>query len=301
MKMIADYRKWLGRFFWLKGKSASDKSSFAAFSESIFTGRWNSGTQVVVTFSGGIGAQILSAAAYFRLSELGFNVAADMSYFDLYKGEDRPLMSGGLSYWPWNLDFLGISRNSFTQYPTDTIGFENPYRLRDDALKLEIAIDALKYKSVADRFRVPEKVQAAGSFPELPESYGAIHIRRGDYLNVASHIVSNEMFLKQLKSVSKLTDNCVLVSDSKISDEIKDEAQDLFNSVWFFDDSKYPETVIFRILKNAKILITSNSQFSLTAALLSSGVTLIPKKWFEGDSSLDLVVDKLGEYQLLSL
>lgn len=47
--------------------------------KSIFKGKR---THVVVTVTGGMGAQIISAAVYFSLRNEGRTVYADLSYFD---------------------------------------------------------------------------------------------------------------------------------------------------------------------------------------------------------------------------
>jgi len=53
-------------------------------------------------------------------------------------------------------------------------------------------------------------------------------------------------------------------------------------------------------MQHAKFLVTSNSQYSLTAALLGKGVCLVPKFWFSGEPEFSKAIDGLGEYQLLS-
>jgi hypothetical protein len=57
-----------------------------------------------ITFTGGLGAQICSASAYFYLKNEGMNVSADMSYFTLTPKEATLGNTGELSIWKYQLD-----------------------------------------------------------------------------------------------------------------------------------------------------------------------------------------------------
>jgi hypothetical protein len=264
-----------------------------------------SGIQKVrVVFRGGIGAQIMSAATYWYLQEQGKEVQADMTYFSLLPFEVRPTMVGGLSYWPWNLDFLGISQESFVESDYSAKNYSEFYTIGDNFQKFEIALKALSTQKIQEKFRT-------GDFQEIIQrclpmefggqiGYAAIHIRRGDYVNVASHVVGDQTIIAAIDSAAKLIDRCVVISDSPIHADVREAAQRKFKVVSFLDSSNFSETDAHVVMQHAKFLVTSNSQYSLTAALLGNGVCLVPKVWFSGEPEFSQAIDSLGEYQLLS-
>jgi hypothetical protein len=260
--------------------------------------------KVRVVFRGGIGAQILSAAAYWYLQEQGKEVQADMTYFSLLPLEVRPMMVGGLSYWPWNLDFLGISQESFAKSDNSANDYSEYYEIGDNFQKFEIALKALSTQKIKEKFRT-------GDFQGIIDrclprefegqiGYAAIHVRRGDYVNVASHVVGDQTIITVMDSVAKLIDKCVVISDSPIHSDVREAAQRKFKVVSFLDSPNFSETDAHVVMQHAKFLVTSNSQYSLTAALLGKGICLVPKVWFSGEPEFLQAIDGLGEYQLLS-
>lgn len=56
-----------------------------------------SNSPMIVTFTGGMGAQIISAAIYFYLKNEGHVVYADMSYFDKEENIATVTSGGGVS------------------------------------------------------------------------------------------------------------------------------------------------------------------------------------------------------------
>jgi hypothetical protein len=264
-----------------------------------------SGIQKVrVVFRGGIGAQIMSAATYWYLQEQGKEVQADMTYFSLLPVDVRPTMVGGLSYWPWNLDFLGISQESFTKSDDSADNYFEFYTIGDNFQKFELALKALSTQNIKEKFRT-------GDFQDIIQrclprefvgqiGYAAVHIRRGDYVNVASHVVEDQTIIAAIDAVAKLIDMCVVISDSPIHSEVREAAQSKFKVVSFLDSPDFSETDAHVVMQQAKFLVTSNSQYSLTAALLGKGVCLVPKVWFSGEPEFLQAIEGLGEYQLLS-
>jgi hypothetical protein len=246
----------------------------------------------------------MSAATYWYLQEQGKEVKADMSYFHERPFETRPTMVGGISYWPWNLDFLGIPQDSFLQSHNLVSDGSHFFTVGDNFQKFEIALKALATPSIKVKFKSGD---FEGSIKRcLPiefgdqKGYAAIHIRRGDYLNVASHIVSDRTFISTLESVSRILDRCVLISDSPIPLGLRKQAQIKFETVVFLDSPNILETDAHLVMQQAKFLVTSNSQYSLTAALLGHGVSVVPKVWFSGEPGFSKAINGLGDYQLLT-
>jgi hypothetical protein len=260
--------------------------------------------KVRVVFRGGIGAQIMSAATYWYLQEQGKEVQADMTYFSLFPFEVRPMMVDGLSYWPWNLDFLGISQQSFIESDNSAHNYSEFYTIGDNFQKFELALKALSTQKIKDKFRTSDFQDIIQRC--LPAEFGdrigyaAIHIRRGDYVNVASHVVGDQTIIAAIESVSKLIDRCVVISDSPVHSDVREAAERKFKVVSFLDSPNLSETDAHVVMQHAKFLVTSNSQYSLTAALLGNGVCLVPKVWFSGEPGFSQAIDGLGEYQLLS-
>ena len=106
-----------------------------------------------------------------------------------------------------------------------------------------------------------------------------IHLRRGDYLNVASHIVDDKVVGRLLSPLAELVRDVVLVSDGPISGELLSLTSGLFEGVR--DASDLPWDQAHTAMRMARVLVTSNSQFSLAAGLLREhGLTITPAKWW---------------------
>jgi len=74
----------------------------------------------------------------------------------------------------------------------------------------------------------------------MPFSFGdkkylCVHLRRGDYLNVASYVVSDRDFLEVVKPFSYIYNKIVIVSDSLVTDDFVAELSSLFETVLNLD------------------------------------------------------------------
>lgn len=258
-----------------------------------------------VSFTGGMGAQILSAAIYFDFKSRGVPVKADFSYFD---NKPRIALAGcdkEISQWGWQLQEYGLDQLSFA---SDVIGspLGSDYFLPDGALKLHLAMQALQGPAIKACFPLPPLESLISSFP--PESkqsferpYICIHIRRGDYVNVASYLVPDEDFISLCGRFKSLVSTAVVVSDSDLSESFRDRLRIIFNDVVFLDGAAVSAFFTHCIMRYSTILVCSNSQFSVTAAALSEGVSLIPKVWLgDGHDLLKKQIDQLSQFSVLS-
>jgi hypothetical protein len=251
----------------------------------------------VVTFTGGMGAQIISAAIYFSFKKAGRKVYADLSYFE--KSERVAVVgnAGECSHWAWQLDRFGLWPASFEVTPS-TLSIKKINLLEDGARKLELGLQALAEPEVQRLLQIPASIHDV-----LPDGFGTdylcIHIRRGDYVNVASHLVSDDEFIKISKKFSGLVNNLIVLSDSKISSEFRLAVTSSFKNVAFLDKTD-PYTA-HCVMRHAKILICSNSQFSLIAAILNSNaLVIIPKTWFGKDQShLAIPINALCKFSII--
>lgn len=249
----------------------------------------------IVVFAGGMGTQIIQAAVYLSLSNSGHSVYADLSYFDTEAKMADPGNAGQLTHWFWQLDHFGLPRSKFQQ-PDNNIGRANI--LRDGPKMMELGLKALSIPEVKARFGGPtNKVSIEGR--DLPENFICIHIRRGDYVNVASHLISDAEFIGLMDKFSGLVKNAVFLSDSPINQIFRDQVDPLFQSALFLDN--IDPYLSHQIMRQARMLICSNSTFSLTAALLNpKALIIVPKKWFsEKDREIEAPIHARSTFQIM--
>lgn len=251
----------------------------------------------LVTFTGGMGAQMISAAIYFSMKNAGLPVYADLSYFDKPESVAVSGRLGDCSHWSWQLDKFGLTPTSFNSTPGLTK--RNSNILHDGPQKLELGLKALSQPEIQNYFSIP-----AGVDDVLPLGYAngylCMHVRRGDYVNVASHLVADSEFIHQARKFSGLIDNLVVLSDSPIDPDFRNALASHFKLVSFLDN-----TDVFsahRIMRSARVLICSNSQFSLIAAVLNpTALVLIPKQWFgEGERHIEAPIHSRSSFQIMA-
>jgi hypothetical protein len=233
----------------------------------------------VVTFTGGMGAQIISAAVYFSMKNAGHCVYADLSYFDKPEHVAVAGNTGDCSHWSWQLERFDLLPSSFDT--AADLNKKNADILHDGSRKLELGLEALAQPAVQNRFKI-----SAGVHGILPAAFAdgflAIHLRRGDYVNVASHLIGDSEFISLARKFSGLVNNAAVISDSPIGSEFRNAIASYFRELVFLDNTD-PYTA-HRIMRSARVLICSNSQFSLIAAALNpNALVLIPKQWFGGN------------------
>lgn len=251
----------------------------------------------VVTFTGGMGAQIISAAIYYALKDEGREVLADLSYFDKEERVATVGKAGDVSHWPWQLDPFGLSRSSFEEAAT--------YSKRDVALiedgpqKMMLGLNALKRPKVQERFALAD--DSDGILPPgFAAGYLCIHVRRGDYVNVASHLISDREFIELTGKFVGLVKYLVVVSDSPIEGAFRLSLSAGYEQVMFLDNADV--VTAHRIMRNARILVCSNSQFSLIAALLNTrALVVLPKQWFgQNDRAIEAPIHEACGFQILN-
>jgi len=252
---------------------------------------------VVVTFTGGMGAQIISAAIYFLLRSEGQTVYADLSYFDIPERVATIGNPGEISHWPWQLEQFGLTSVSF-EIASD-LAKHNVEIVKDGPQKIVLGLKALRQPEVQKHFAIASSVDdilPAG----FSSGYLCIHIRRGDYVNVASHLITDIEFIELASKFAGLVKNIVVVSDSPIDKSFRHTIALGFERVVFKDNIDAFTT--HRIMRNARILICSNSQFSLIAALLNpQALVVLPKQWFgQNDRAIEVPIHEACNFQILS-
>jgi len=250
----------------------------------------------VVVFAGGMGTQIIQAAAYFSMKSAGHPVYADLSYFDREAKMAEAGKAGQLTHWFWQLDQFGLPQTSFEQAPE--LDKRNADILRDGPRMLELGLKALAQSDIRRYFN--DVADVADILPEdVLSGFLCIHIRRGDYVNVASHLISDEEFISLVKKFSGLISNAVILSDSPIAPDFQSAISHYFKTVMFLDN--IDPYASHRIMRCARILICSNSTFSLTASALNPhALVVIPKQWFgANDRGAEVPIHSRCSFQIM--
>jgi hypothetical protein len=239
---------------------------------------------VLIKFEGGMGNQLLNAALYFYLENSGKKVYADLSYFEKETHVAEVGRKGEISQWPWQLGGFGIMQTEFQTLETSNKLKKSPLILPDDGNKLQMILNAFKKEEIRKRFEIEENIENV--LPNFQKfNYLCIHIRRGDYVNVASHVVSDEQFIEQAKKFTGLISNAVILSDSPISNEMQHSFSSLYTNIHFLDSTD--AMTAHRVMRLSRVLVCSNSQFSMIgAALNTKALILLPMQWLgKGESN----------------
>ncbi len=250
----------------------------------------------VVVFAGGMGTQIISAAVYFSIKHAGRPVFADVSYFRVPQRLAVAGNVGQLTHWGWQLDPFGLPREAFAT--KEGLTERNAEMLYDGPRKVELSLEALAQPEIQSLFKIPvgvNDVLPAG----FPDRFLCMHVRRGDYVNVASHLIADGEFVRLAGKFADLADYVAVLSDSPIESDFRNAVSPLFKKVLFLD--AIDSFAAHRIMRRASILICSNSTFSLTAALLnSSALAIVPKQWQgSGDRQLEAAIHARCSFQIM--
>lgn len=242
-----------------------------------------------IVFEGGLGSQLIPFLEMNYLASKNIPFIVDTSYFDI---NQKIAQSGGRAdHWSYRLDFYGIERESLADgSASQTEGIEISQDRNFDLWDSE-------FWSYASKFG-PGLLQINFSLLEgfkseigigVNDDYSVVHIRRGDYLRVASHIVSDSMWLGVIDKIKSMTrSNLVITSDSKIPESTKKELNRILHDtsirVSYLEGNRVDECILHDFMRSAKVLVTSNSTYSFSAAILSEPQTfcVIPSVFYGG-------------------
>jgi len=141
----------------------------------------------------------------------------------------------------------------------------------------------LRTPTALETFRIPasDKASATDILVRLgfcPQAdYIAAHVRQGDYLKVASHVVTADFAIQIVRSMLLPSLPIVWFSDDPLDQPLLQKA--LPDSQHYFligGDA----LVTHALMRGAKVVIASNSSFSFTAAILGRSLCFSPSKWF---------------------
>jgi hypothetical protein len=223
----------------------------------------------LVYIEGGLGSQIFGIISFWeRQEEYGTaNAKCDLSYFSSNSRD---------SLWDWELDHYGINLIELRRFESTSI--KNILRMKSDFLS-ETELNSNYWiearKKYLNRFGFNSKpvfdfLQEVTKSKNL-ESFGAVHIRRGDYLKVASRVVGFNEYLALLKDIQGLMpEHLLIISDSQLEENEKATLDEIFGNshkLVYLDNPHLDPFLIHCLLREADLLVTSNSTFSFSAAL----------------------------------
>ena len=240
-----------------------------------------------VYFEGGLGSQILAYIEYSEKNKLSNKpVFANLDYFNNTKVDFTD--NTGLSMWAWRLDQYGIYQKDLRK-----IGKKKEFVNKYFKVRLQGNSDIFynfrekKSESYQEIFTINlEKVNEyiSEKFKSDTDDFAVIHIRRGDYLKVASKVVSMEELIKFINKIKKLLPINILISCDSIlpaaEQDMLASTLEEFNLVYV--DPREDPFLVHDLMRSSSILVASNSTFSFTAGLLAKrGCTVFfPTNYF---------------------
>lgn len=236
----------------------------------------------IITFSGGLGAQIISASIYNFLQLNDIPCVADLSYFKKSPYINPGSNNGPISTFPWQLWFLGLSPSSFRQYYDRKPCYDSYRLISDGSKKLSLFLVAANHLETQTLLNLNshEADRILGKYSFLSKhKYSCAHLRRGDYLAVASYLVPESAFVSAVKYLATTSSNLAILSDSIVNQSLQAKLYDLCSNLVILDS--IPPEDAFVIMYFSQSIVCSNSQFSLAAAMLSRKPSLIPSNWYD--------------------
>jgi hypothetical protein len=243
----------------------------------------------LIHIEGGLGSQILGAVNFWNLQDkLGEEHArCDLSYFS------EEAQSNGL--WPYELWRFNIPISEFKKFESTSkrnlLKSKRDFLTNDELTQDYWEMSRLRHLSRFnfDRSKIFAYFTEIMEFkPEVP--FTAIHIRRGDYLQVASKIITVDDYVQVVEALPNLlSERVLIISDSEVSDADKSKLQNALevSELIYLDKPGLDPFNVHCLLREAKLLITSNSTYSFSAGLLGrNGQTVFsPMQFQSGEGS----------------
>lgn len=255
-----------------------------------------------VFLEGGLGSQLLGMMTFLTRSQDDSRWKCDVSYF-FPEVKEVTFVGAGVRR-PWELDRYGYPLHSPSFICSRRSFFRRDYEsgARDEAETLA-KISSLNWSS---RFALPS--EARKKLHQFPlggsGQFAAIHVRRGDYLAVASRVVSiRESLAIARRAKSLLPDTVVLLSDDPFTKSDREEVlRNLPGLNCIFFEERDPH-VSHGVMRLSQVLITSNSTFSWTASVMmerEDAIALAPLKFFgDRQAALNSMFQASGDWMFL--
>jgi hypothetical protein len=172
----------------------------------------------------------------------------------------------GVSIFPWELGPFGVEPSQLYQLqgppPADSLllSDEHPGKALG-------AWEALQVAEIRRLFEIPEAYQAMARELTGPGRYACIHLRQADYLNVASYLIPVRAYLDAVQACGALVDRVIILSDAELPPAMLGALERSPADCAIYVGG--PPHLAHAILRGAAVAFCANSQFSLTAAILS--------------------------------
>lgn len=227
-----------------------------------------------VFFEGGLGSQLLALIEYqAKLQIFDGSLLANVTYFAKDRIPDRSKIIR-----PWRLDNYGYTLNYFEEknrqshsqggkYSRPTIGEHADFILKHRIFEFGESMK-LPLPSKIEHLRVQNIVLKE-------QEFGSIHLRRGDYRKVASHLVEFQDVLHVIRRQSSDIPNTMFFFTDSILPplekfKLKKTFREIEKKLVLIEGTKHlTDLEIHQIMRQSKFLIASNSTFSFSAALLN--------------------------------
>jgi hypothetical protein len=226
----------------------------------------------VLRVEGGLGSQIFGIAKYHCLIEKSENeIGLDFSYFTSpRKSQNHP----GLSFWQWALDSYGYSLQELIE------ANQAAWHQKKNKTTTRVADSEvwswLKLNRKAFPMQLESRNEALNKL-EINGEFNAIHIRRGDYTKISALITEHEQYLSLISKIDKLlAPPTIVFSDDEVEKSTREKYTALLGEQTYFLSSKhFSDRTSHDLMRSAKNLITANSTFSLSAAMLNDSAIRI--------------------------
>ena len=237
-----------------------------------------------IYFEGGLGSQLLAYILFEHRSKDNKKVLCDLTYFKSIHSDSHTLNK--VSFWSYKLGKYGIAINDLSIKNKKSRIKVKPKFLPIDFLKIDkFLLDTVKSKVKLDLKKLSIYLEKFDI--KLEDSYGVIHIRKGDYLFVASHLISETQVIGLLSKIGDLLpDHIFIASDGKVDNNLLDWLKKKRPSQTVsIVEQDIDAFLLHDLMRNSRVLVTANSTFSFSAALLSSDKTIsfIPQIFYKED------------------
>ena len=232
-----------------------------------------------IMIDGGLGSQMMGWIKYQIARELWADkkIQLDLSYF---------LQSPALEIAPgtlkrkWELEYYGIPLSDL--YPE-----RKPF-FGDISYEKRAQFESPLFNEMGKRkwnylFPLPQSTQLILKNLNLDSDFGVVHLRRGDYLQVASKIVQESEVIKLLEKINGfIPQTLIVLSDSDITDQNLNRIKKAANVSSIEKIIGGDMHAVHGLMRESKILIASNSTFSISAALTMTrgGTTIFPANFY---------------------
>jgi hypothetical protein len=237
-----------------------------------------------IYFEGGLGSQLLAYILFEHRSQNNKKVLCDLTYFKDVQSDSHTLNK--VSLWSYKLSHYKIAMNDLPNQIKKSRVKVKPKFLPIDFLGIDkFLLNKVKSKVKSDLNNLSLYLEKFDI--KLEDSYGVIHIRKGDYLFVASHLISETQVIGLLSKIGDLLPKELFIaSDGLVDNKLLDWLKENKPSQKVFVVEKDIDTFLLHdLMRNSRVLVTANSTFSFSAALLSSDKTIsfIPQIFYQED------------------